>query len=170
MSQGARSPGGKPWSYPRLGTNCAQCPEARRAPCLSGRSRTDHPGGRGGGGLRGHSCAGKAPTGEAGAGGGQGCRRKTSFLKMGWSAGQGSGEKAPFDPFTSPHPGLLPPLAFRSPLPASCPLLGSIPAWIPGFPPWVSSLTHPEHTALPAPLHSLILGILFLCNQEERKC
>lgn len=93
--------------------------------------------------------------------------KKTSLLKMrgGWGV-----EKRHHVTLSPLPPRLLPSLVFGNPLPTPCGLSGSIPAWTLGFPPWVSSLTHPEHTSLSIPLHSLILGILFLCNQEERKC
>lgn len=63
------------------------------------------------------------------------------------------------------HPRLLPSLTFSQATSPHPSLWGSLSAWTLGFPPWVSSLTPPEDP----PSHSLILGILFLCNQE-RKC
>lgn len=87
LPQGAGSPGRKAWSYPRLGTNYAQCPEARRVPQSQweGDGQTIQVEERGGG-LRGHNCAGEDPTGEAGAGE-QGYKRKTRLLKVGGGVG-----------------------------------------------------------------------------------
>lgn len=66
---------------PRLGTDYAQCPETRRAPQSQweGDGLTIQVEERGGG-LRGHSCAGEAPTGWRVLGG-QGCPRKTSLRR-----------------------------------------------------------------------------------------